>query len=105
MVAGGRNNKSQQDLLREAGAFVKLSNMLTGVKAVDRQRLDELSSHVIGCLTALMANNAENKEFFSKSIGVTQFKTLLLEAYDGKLTARVLNGLLLMVSAVLPMPV
>mgnify|MGYP001103578474 CR=1 FL=1 len=102
MVTGGRNNKSQQDLMREAGAFVKLSNMLTGVKGVDRARLDDLSGNVISCLTSLMANNAENKEFFSKSIGVTQFKTLLLEAYDNKLTSRVLSGLLQMVRFTVP---
>lgn len=88
--------KEQQNLFREAEAFIKLTSLINIIEKacmLNAKPLDEICLAVLTALTSLMANNDENKEHFKNHIGYDQLKELILHAFNKQLPVSVLNAL------------
>ena len=80
-----------QNLLRESGAFLKITTVLNTDKRLDR--LPELCIEVFKTLLSLMADNDESKEHMEKDIGYDQLVNLVLLALKEDKESKLLHNL------------
>jgi hypothetical protein len=87
-----KDNKEQQNMFREAGAFIKVTSLIH-ITPNSRETLPDICLAVLKALSALMAGNTENKGHFAEHIGYDQLKELILRAFNKQLSKKLLHSL------------